>query len=162
MSPQAESCMASTAVFQGGEDWEAQPLDLNDLPSMGDLPLLSPDKSQPTRATVNEILLVKQTSVQTGLGTVHRQREARWQWQLSWCPQSISWHLFAFLYEIVPLKKGPKCSTGNQNASSLLSSRSIILSKNETSITLTWFVLDYFDLICSWQIHAGHFSVVLL
>ena len=45
--------------YEGGEGWESQPLDLNDLPGMGVLPLLSPDKSQPTWATMNEILLEK-------------------------------------------------------------------------------------------------------
>lgn len=45
--------------YQGGEDWESQPIVLNNLPGMGALTLLSPGKSQPTWATVNEILPVK-------------------------------------------------------------------------------------------------------
>lgn len=46
---------------------------------------------------------LSQTTVQTGIERVCRQRglawsltPAQWQWELSWCPQSISWHLFAF------------------------------------------------------------------
>lgn len=136
--------------YQGGENWESQPLDLNDLPGVGVLPLLSPDKSQPTLATMNEILLVKpnrnRNSVQAERGHTWSLTPAWWWWGLSWRPDSVSWHVFAFCNRLSHKIKGQKCPTENQNPSSLLSTRPIILSKKR-KLGLGCF--DFF-LIDSW------------
>lgn len=101
--------------YQGGEDWESQPIDLNNLPGMGVLALLSPGKSQPTWATMNEILPVKPNyRAKRTRNTVREERAHTWSLTSSWRWRGLNYALTVFLdvglHFVIDwsIKKGPK------------------------------------------------------